>query len=454
MSFRTALDATSIAQLVGRMVRTPLAHHVESSDFLNSVSLYLPHYDQSGLNKVIERLTAPDPEAMPPVEFRRGQDQITLVRAAKVDKRVFKAIESLPSYVIPVRRKTSQVRRLMKLARALANDEIDVDAEDNGLSLLMDVLVTEFARVSGTETFKKLVQERGKVEIRAVDWQVGLDTVEEDSRLILDVSSEDIDELFETASRRIGDEGLHKEWWKARRTKKVDSTTAKLELISLSIDGDLRKKLEQTAQKKVQEWLKGYGNEIGLLLENRRQVYDEIRARARDPELRPISLPHDITVSKSEDLWDRHIYTDEAGKYPAKLNKWESAVVKKEIDGDKTAVWLRNIPRKPWALTIPYMSSGKWTALYPDFIFVREKSGQMVIDLLDPHHIELADAPAKAAGLAQHAAKHPEAYDRIELIIVRGEGEIRSIDLTDEAKREKVLAVRTKEHLAHLFEEL
>jgi type III restriction enzyme len=49
MSFRKAIDATLIAQLVGRMVRTPLARHVSSDDFLNMVSLYLPHFDQIGL---------------------------------------------------------------------------------------------------------------------------------------------------------------------------------------------------------------------------------------------------------------------------------------------------------------------------------------------------------------------------------------------------------------------
>ena len=45
MSFRKAIDATLIAQLVGRMVRTPLARRVSSNEFLNRVSLYLPHFD-------------------------------------------------------------------------------------------------------------------------------------------------------------------------------------------------------------------------------------------------------------------------------------------------------------------------------------------------------------------------------------------------------------------------
>jgi type III restriction enzyme len=44
MSFRRALDYTRIAQLVGRLVRTPLARCILANDFHNSVALYLPHY--------------------------------------------------------------------------------------------------------------------------------------------------------------------------------------------------------------------------------------------------------------------------------------------------------------------------------------------------------------------------------------------------------------------------
>lgn len=43
MSFRRAVDATSIAQLIGRMVRTPLARRIDADEFLNTVALYLPN---------------------------------------------------------------------------------------------------------------------------------------------------------------------------------------------------------------------------------------------------------------------------------------------------------------------------------------------------------------------------------------------------------------------------
>jgi type III restriction enzyme len=434
------------------MVRNPLARRIASADFLNTVALYLPHYDAAGLDRVVERLTAPDPETMPPVEVRSGENQVEVTRVPGLQK-VFEAIENLPSYTIPIRRKSNQVRRLMKLARALANDEIEVDAEISALDMLLGVLTTEYARVSKTDLFRKIVHDR-KAEIRTVDWQVGLDVTEEEAMIILDLSGEDIDAFFEMAGRRIGDEGLHKVWWKARIHTKVDSITARLELIALSINSTVRKKLEDASQKRVQDWLRAHKDAINRLPEVHRQVYDEIRARAKDPELRsPIVLPNSMLVKKSEDVWDRNVYADENGTYPGNLNKWESAVVRRELERNKRIVWFRNIPRKPSSLSIPYIAGGKPAAFYPDFIFARIENGTVVIDLLDPHHMDLEDAPAKAAGLAQYAAKHAESYNRIELIIVRNDGEIRSIDLTDEVKRDKVRGVATKTHLAQLFEE-
>lgn len=44
-SQRRRSDSTYIAQLVGRMVRTPLARRIESDDLLNSVACYLPQFN-------------------------------------------------------------------------------------------------------------------------------------------------------------------------------------------------------------------------------------------------------------------------------------------------------------------------------------------------------------------------------------------------------------------------
>jgi hypothetical protein len=69
MSFRRAHDHTLIVQLIGRMVRMPLARRIEGQELLNSVSLYLPHYDAEGLRQVIENLKEDPPTD---VERRRS----------------------------------------------------------------------------------------------------------------------------------------------------------------------------------------------------------------------------------------------------------------------------------------------------------------------------------------------------------------------------------------------
>lgn len=56
MSFRHAEDATYIAQLLGRMVRTPLQSHILVDDYLNDVRLYLPYFNAATVKKVVEEL--------------------------------------------------------------------------------------------------------------------------------------------------------------------------------------------------------------------------------------------------------------------------------------------------------------------------------------------------------------------------------------------------------------
>lgn len=58
MSFRSAKDSTYIAQLLGRMVRTPMQMHIQVDDTLNDVHLYLPYFDKVSVNNVIEDLQA------------------------------------------------------------------------------------------------------------------------------------------------------------------------------------------------------------------------------------------------------------------------------------------------------------------------------------------------------------------------------------------------------------
>ncbi len=56
MSFRHAEDATYIAQLLGRMVRTPLQSYILVDDYLNDVRLFLPYFNKETVQDVINEL--------------------------------------------------------------------------------------------------------------------------------------------------------------------------------------------------------------------------------------------------------------------------------------------------------------------------------------------------------------------------------------------------------------
>lgn len=69
MSFRHAKDATYIAQLLGRMVRTPMQMHIQVDDVLNDVHLYLPYFDADTINDVVEALQSTEGGTIPTEVF-------------------------------------------------------------------------------------------------------------------------------------------------------------------------------------------------------------------------------------------------------------------------------------------------------------------------------------------------------------------------------------------------
>jgi type III restriction enzyme len=450
MSFRTAMDATAIAQLVGRMVRAPLARPVGTDSLLNTVALYLPHYDKGGVNAIIDRLSKADPDGSPPVEYEDGDDTIELHPAADLAE-CFATYKSLPSYVIPRTRKTTEVRRLMKLARLLANDEFDPDALDSAQEAVVEVLIRSQERLADDETFAAVVAGSRNLKVLAAEWTFGEGAPVEDI-IDVEVSQENLDDMLEAAGRKLGD-GLQTLYWKARcdHDRKLINQ-AKLEAYALANRRDVVQAVEAAANKLVQSWLKAHHKAISALNDSDRQAYLEIYRLASTPELLPELVPPPSDRAKrSDETWMRHLYVDEQGHFPARFNKWETPTLNEELDSTLELVgWLRNKPRADWAVCVPFKISGEVKPCYPDFVVFRRAGDHLTASIIDPHSIHLPDAPAKAVGLAEYAAKHSMDYAGIELVIVDDGATIR-LDLTDEAVRQSVLKVETREHLKLLF---
>ena len=67
MSFRHAQDATYIAQLLGRMIRTPLQCHIMVDESLNDVRLFLPYFNKDTVKDVIDELQSTEGGEIPTV---------------------------------------------------------------------------------------------------------------------------------------------------------------------------------------------------------------------------------------------------------------------------------------------------------------------------------------------------------------------------------------------------
>ena len=93
-SERPAKDATHIAQIIGRMVRTPLARRITTDDALNSVSCYLPLFDRGALSAIKTELegkgTSRDDLEVGPEVTRAPK---VFDRNPTMDPEVFEAIE-------------------------------------------------------------------------------------------------------------------------------------------------------------------------------------------------------------------------------------------------------------------------------------------------------------------------------------------------------------------------
>ena len=450
MSYRRAVDYTRIAQLVGRLVRTPLARSISSNDFLNSVALYLPHYDKKALKTVIDYLSKPDTGLAAPPEIVEGEDLLELPRDdAKAD--LFAHAEKIKSYGIERISKASNVRRLIRLGRALAYDKLDKDAAERFRELVVSTLDKELKRLERTVAFKKALKERGQIDVRGVRIAYGVEDgdVSETVEAVVAVSA-NIDDLYAQCGRKLG-EGLHAAYLRARVAAGAKPTQAKLELATLLDNEKTTRLLEEEAGRTFRAEIEKHKAAIRALPDARRDAYRRLRRQAAKPEPEELELPDIYETVKGEREFPRHLYVDDNGNLPCKLNEWEASVVEEELVNDDVLGWLRNVPRKSWAFKVPYTYDGEDHPMYPDFLFFRRQGEGVVVDVLEPHSLSHDDSAAKAVGLANFALNHGDEFGRIELIIKEGDKLIH-LDVNKDDVRDKVRAVSTNQHLRQLLE--
>ena len=455
MSFRPARDDTLIAQLVGRMVRTPLARSVSGDELLESVGLYLPYYDRDALEEIIKKLSEPDPDnGLAGTRVKRGNALASLKRNPDLAE-VFEGIGPVPMYrAQPVSRK-SPLRRYLALGRELAWDGLEekVAVKREFTERCIATLVQEYERLKNTSAFKQRYEEAGRIDIRSVSIRAGTTEISAEQLASLPVLDENIDQAHREAGRLLGG-GLHADYVAKRfPTAGKSLRDLKRELWALIKDAAVISALEAQAQERFDVAYDQHKHAINALSEERRLKYRSLRKDSDAPPEEEWKPPHTIEGPKDGAAFDKHLFVRDDGEFGTDaLNALERRVLAEELEKDDVVGWLRNEDRKSWSFSLAYQRGGEYKTMYPDFLVLRKNDGDVVIDILDPHTQSLAGSVAKAVGLAQFAAKHHDQFGRIELIDEVA-GSLKRLALHDAKTRKRALEVSTEGHLRQLFED-
>lgn len=447
MSFRRAKDATAIAQLVGRMVRTPLARRIGTDEVLDTVELFLPHFDSETLEEVLKRLRNPEAEESVPTRVETNVEAYP--RDAEMGA-VFEHLRKLPTYAVERVPKMSDVKRALRLAGMLVHEGIDSEADESTraafverLKELSDGFATTVPDWAGQ------VREGGEMDIDVTHIATGVMGVTSSkvSRVLL--SEENIDQLFDVAGRLLASgEGLHRSFWK-RHHEKDNPNHAKLVLYATVRRPETIPALSAVASELFEQmWAKKKQAIQSLPAATKRRFATLVQATGKATVL-DWELPTEIVERKHDEARAKHLYCDGQKLFHTKLNGWEAELLTAEMARPDFVAWLRNFPRREWALCIPYELAGQ-KPFYPDFVVIRKKGNGFVVDILEPHDDSRVDTWAKAKGLAAFADEHGMEFGR--LLIARKRGNAwQFADMNDKGTRAKARKLQSSSDLESVF---
>jgi type III restriction enzyme len=461
VSLRASSDFTPIAQLIGRIVRQPLARRIGSDETLNKVFAYLPRFNQKTVMSVVAQFA--DGESAAAAEAVR----ITLDYTSPPSmKPAIEVLASLPTYVVPSQANAPETRRLHTLAVLLANHAIKPDAIEEAREYLNRTLDQEALKLGGS-----LEERRTAVASASIfELQVSIDgLILDGERTVVGtrLDAKNVNDVFGRASRAMKD-GTAEDYWAylVDKDAEEDPIEAKITTAALGLDDFIVDNLHAAAASLTRDWIKKFGKQIADLPEAQRVGYSRLQAQSREPQQRLGitvygTIEDSVSIATAEDIsddqlraqikhdsvnrWAMHLYQDPDDalyyKKPSDMDGLERKVLAKELAGKGLVAWYRNPPGGDRALCIPYKVSGtgRWARLYPDFIFFHSVGDQVMASIVDPHGLNLADWPDKLRGAVEYASSHaPEFRSIYPLTVVDGHAMV--LALHDEGTRNKVRA--------------
>ena len=547
MSFRKANDYTNIAQLLGRMIRTPMQMHINVDDTLNNVHLFLPEFDRNNVRQIIDELqkgeggdlpvevnaesidtpsnqvltifpteiieetielpegnshdipespssdttsfpsegtippdiTTPSNTSMdaiaPPHSYpvtsplqpsHTNSDNLVMAIQRQVVRRrrpvsdginraeVMKAINNMHilSYdVRSVRVNSNYLSSLFAFCRFLSQSGLN-DAKMGEVKSSIIHKIRDYAeslRTSGK--YEALSQKVMEFKLASESFDIfGNDVANFNIGNLFSSTDTDLDRQMRQAESKLCSEGIGNLYGQIYYNPN-DENEYKIDVILYVENEENIIALKKYAEDEFHNLIDNYRRLITQLDEREQKRFNDIVSDGDTVSKHNFRLPENINVSleKNGQKYKKHLFVDDKCEASFNLNTWEKELIIEEMQRDDFVCWLRNPPRKSWALCLPYEQNGSMHAMYPDFLIVRKDANGYVVDILEPHDQSRTDNLPKAIGLAKYAAQNPE-VGRIQLIHKNG-NVLQRIDLSRKATRDRVLHASSDFDLNNIF---
>ncbi len=438
VSFQGRESYTEIAQLIGRLVRTPLAKRVDGDDRLNEVVAYLPGFKTEHVVRVVNALTEDENVK---VEILITPE--VCVRSAAVPKAVFDLLDTLPSFTRQKASFANRTTQLVRLAAALNEHGLVPNASLKVRSWIVDQM-----RASDGQR-KEEIDAKVK-DILALT--VGTTVVSYGEAIMLSVGEEeaptserDLDGYYARAVRLLPD-GSASWYYNDLCDRGYDEVDAGVRVTAMAQLG-FKGIIEEQAEALIDVWRDQHQSAVSRMQRSTRDLIEPLWYLGTTP-MHPTTVEardsysastERIKGTKTESIatYPSHLYAipdgrAHAGRFPVDTSRssWEEAVLAAELGSSTLVGWYRNPSSGRNALAVPYEFGDKFQLMHPDFLFWHDDGdGAYVMDIVDPHRHDLADTASKWAALSRYAQEHPDRIRRCLAVIKVGD-KLRALPLT------------------------
>lgn len=455
ISFQNKDSYTEIAQLIGRLVRTPLAKRVDGGDDrLNEVAAYLPGFRTEHVARVVNALTEDET-----VEVDIVISPVVCGKSSTVPAELFNQIETLPSHTRQKASFSSRTAQLMRLAAALTEHGVIT----HGSASAKQWIVNQMRAADGQRSSEidAKVDDIMSLTISTTLIAYGETIMQSVGKSSAATNERDLEGYFQKAKRLLPD-GSANWYYNDLCDGGTDEVDAAARLAAMAELG-FKAIVETQADVLIGTWREQHRAKVSVRPRHVRDQIEPLWHQGATPMLPTTVEVRDVYPAPTERVvgatvepiatYPLHLYVipegrPHSGEFPVDTSRssWEAEVLTIELGSETLVGWYRNPSSGRHALAVPYEFGEKHQLMHPDFLFWHDDGdGEYVMDIVDPHRFDLADTSAKWSSLARYAQDHPDRVRRC-IAVAKVAGVLRALDLTAPGV-DKKLAEATNQNL-------